>query len=120
MLFRTFAFAIALTASGVASAERFCYYWVNESGTVDTYETPPVDLSAPPFGDGVASNGYLIIGVTKKSCRSSQLLSVATQVVRAPARDPVIQPGANVSSGIAPVEPPPAVQVAPPTPKPVE
>jgi hypothetical protein len=59
--------------TSVTFASEFCYYWVSEDGSVTTYESPPFNLSGPPFG-GLASNeGRLVIAQTEGSCQGSRL-----------------------------------------------
>ena len=98
---------VGVGLSTTASAKRFCYYWVDDAGTADTFETPPLDLTSPPFPATEQLNGHLVVALTKDSCRRSVLRSK----VRRPAgknasRTPVNQPGAEIGPGVDPEEAP--------------
>lgn len=99
-------FATALTSlSAVASAERFCYYWVDQGGNADTFETPPIDMSSPPFPETGSLNGHLVVALTRDSCRRSQFRSIATEPrPGAQPRTPISAPGAEIAPGQLPEE----------------
>ena len=105
MLVKSSLVVVALALPAVASADRFCYYWV-ENGTADTYETPPLDLHSPPFPDVSQLNGHLVVALTKDSCRRSVLRSkVRRPASKNASRTPVTTPGAEIAPGVDPENP---------------
>lgn len=93
---------LALSAS--ASAERFCYYWVDDSGRAETYEIPPIDVAAPPFPDTRSQNGHLVVALTKDSCRRSVFLSEIDPGAVTDEREAISTPGAEIAPGVAPAQ----------------
>ena len=72
---------LMLLLSSTAWAKEFCYYWVDKNNQVTTYETPPFDVSGPPFTPLGSQEGQLIITQTEGSCAGSSL--TPTEQVRA-------------------------------------